>query len=393
MSNQTADLPRRPVLVIEDSPTQLALLQGILEDAGYPVRTAETSKNVRLLLDSELPAIILCDVMLPDTNGLEFCRSIRESRNERIRNLPFILVTSMDRPENIVKGLAAGADDYVAKPVNPDVLLARIKTHLRLAHMREALETANEQLSERNREMEKNLEQARVQQHSLLPERIPQIPGLDIALHFQPHDKIGGDFYDLVRLDDHRLLLFVSDVSGHGISGALFTATVKAFLNRALTETSNPAAILNDMNLAMCHSAVERFFLTAVCAIIDTETRTVTYANAGHPSGILCPRDRDSTALESQSMPLNVSQDNLFIEDRRPFNPGDIVVFYTDGITESTNNADELYGEESLLTALQTAGHDDHSETIVRTVLSDIARFTEDHPTDDDLFLIAIRGS
>lgn len=393
MLDQTADLANRPVLVIEDSPTQLALLQTMLEDAGYAVRSAESCSNVGLLLDSELPAIILCDIMLPGMDGLEFCRTIRRSENDQIRRLPFILVTSIDNPEGIVRGLAAGANDYVTKPVNRDVLLARMRTHLHLAQMRQEIEIANEQLSARNREMEQNLEQARVQQHSLLPERIPEMAGLDVAVRFEPHDKIGGDFYDLVRLDDHRLLVFLSDVSGHGISGALFTATVKAFLNRALTETANPAAILNDMNLAMCHSALERFFLTAVCAVIDTEKKTVTYANAGHPSGILRRRNRDCLVLESQSMPLNVSQDNRFMEDQKPLEAGDVLVFYTDGVTESTNSATELYGEEALFGALQDVGDNDDSEAVVRTVLADIDRFTDNHPIDDDLLIVAIRNA
>ena len=392
MTSGRGDPPTNTVLVIEDSRTQLFALQAMLEGAGYEVRGVESCEDALPVLSEATPDIILCDVVLPGMSGFDLCRKVRSFDDAETQNLPFILVTSKDHPEDVVKGLEAGANDYVTKPVNEKTLLARMSTQLRLQQLRRELESRNIQLASRNAEMERNLEHARLVHESLFPSQIPVIDRLDLAVRYLPHDRIGGDHYDFVRLGDHRFLVFIADVSGHGISGALFTATVKLLFDRASAADPRPASVLEEMNLSMVQGANRHFFVTTICALIDTAERTITYANAGHPSAILRRgTDGRCLALESQVVPLNVADDVTFVENTLPLEPGDFVVFYTDGVIELTNSAEVQYGEPALVETIAGIGSGQRAEEIVETIIADVTRFAGRPSLDDDMSVIVVR--
>ncbi|MFH0965305.1 MAG: SpoIIE family protein phosphatase [Planctomycetota bacterium] len=379
------------VLLIEDSPSQLFAVTALLRKAGYVVQPVASAEDGARVIEEQPPRIILCDVVLPGMDGFEFCRRLRSSSDPTIRDLPFVLVTSMDRPEDVVKGLEAGASDYVPKPINERVLLARMRTQLRLEEMRRELARRNEELRARNAEMERNLDHARLIHRSFLPSSLPCVPGFEVAVRYLPHDRIGGDHYDLVPLEGGRLLIFVGDVSGHGIAGALFTAMVKLLFDRAAARRQAPAAILGDMNLGMSSTGGERFFLTALCALCDAGSNSLSFANAGHPSAWVRHCDGSMGSLDSQTVPLNISGDTSFSESELPFSPGECALFYTDGVIESRGAEGQLYGEERLRRLFEGMKRDASADAVADAVVADVVRFVGGPERDDDLSVVVVR--
>ena len=388
----SADAGQTKVLLVEDTRGPAFVDRTLLTHAGFVVTRVDSGARALRVLEADLPHIILCDVLLTDMDGLEFCRRIRSSERGCVRDVPIILATTTDHSEHMVEGLAAGANDCVAKPLSEPILLARMNTHLHLDNVRRELAHRNAELSTRNAEMEANLAQALRVHENLLPARIPETDELAVAVRYLPHDKIGGDIYNLLRTHGDRYLVFIGDVSGHGISAALFSAAVQLVFKRAQVDNQSPAAILQEMNLAMSQGATGQFFLTAICALLDPHEQTVVWANAGHPSAILRRAGRgDSVLLESQAMPLNVDHDTTFVESEVRFEPGDFIVFYTDGVTECLNDAGQQYGQESLAKVTEAIGIPNDAEDAAQMILDDVVRFVGDPPTaHDDMSVIVV---
>lgn len=246
-------------------------------------------------------------------------------------------------------------------------------------------QAAQRQLQERNLE----LQIARRIQENLLPKRMPQLPGHQIAAACVPAKETGGDLLEVVPLGPDRFLLGVGDASGHGVGAALLMATTHAYLRALTLQHSDPATILRGVNQALSADGFTDQFVTLFLATIDAAGGMLQFANAGHLPGIVLDvRGEQRSVLASTSLPLGVDE-HASIEAGHPvtLRSGDTVVLYSDGIVEALNREHGQYGMDRMLRCLHKNVHRPAAE-MIDTVLADVLTFSQGVQHDDRTMLI-----
>ncbi len=239
------------------------------------------------------------------------------------------------------------------------------------------------------REHELELEIARRVQQGLFPARAPEFPGFDIAGAAHPAAAMCGDCFDYVVTEDGRLEIVIGDVSGHGLGPALVMAATRAYLRAFVRTLPGTGDVLRALNRTLIADLEDGRFVTMLLARLDARTRSLTYANAGHPSGFVLGRDgRVRAALESSGTPLGVSA-AWGVTDAAPIalEPGDTVVLMTDGITESQAPDGRLLGAEGALRIVRAhlAGS---ARQVLEGLIAGARAFAEGGPQTDDLTAI-----
>ncbi len=237
--------------------------------------------------------------------------------------------------------------------------------------------------------VDSELATARAIQLAALPRTNPNLPGLEVATVYTPASDVAGDFYDFIELANGTLGVFIADVSGHGVPAALVASMLKIALATQIENASSPARILSALNTLFC-GRLERQFITAAYVHIDPAAGTLVVASAGHPPPIL-RHGETSAEIIAPGVVLGRFRDARYEELTRPFTPGDTLVLYTDGVTETANRDAEMWGDERLRTTI--ASHaDDNTASFAMRIINDVAdwRGTDGAP-DDDVTLIVVR--
>lgn len=230
-------------------------------------------------------------------------------------------------------------------------------------------------------------------QRSLLPTEVPEIPTLDMAVHYQTSRRAGGDYYDFFPLPDGRWGLLIADVSGHGTPAAVMMAVTHSIAHTHHEEPDPPSRLLNFINqhLAARYTNGNGTFVTAFYGIYDPKQRTITYSNAGHNP----PRHKRAGqivlgSLEGgRNLPLGIDPDERYADVTQSFEPGDMMIFYTDGITEARSPSLEMYGLERLDEELLS--HDQDAMQLLKRVLKSVDAFNAGAPPTDDRTLLVAR--
>lgn len=241
------------------------------------------------------------------------------------------------------------------------------------------------------RAVEKELKVVGEIQRSLLPDRIPAIPNLDVAAHYQTAQRAGGDYYDFFPLADGRWGIFIADVSGHGTPAAVLMAVTHSIAHTGQDAPDPPNKLLSYVNrhLATRYTNGTGTFVTAFYGIFDPATRSLVYSCAGHPAPRLkrgCGPGVVRPLEGALGLPLGIDRDELYENATEQLKPDDVLVFYTDGVTESRDSAGGLYGTGRLDDVLGKCQPD--SESIIRATLLDVEAFTDSGAPTDDLTLV-----
>src|SRR5262245_41603376 len=218
---------RSSLLLGDDDPASRALLRRYLTQHGFDVAEAAGRAEALALVGRHSFDLVLLDVEMPGTNGLEVLRAIRARHTAA--DLPVMMATVRDCATDIVGALTDGANDYVTKPFDLPVVLARVRTQC-------SLRQAVEHLARANYRMSRELEAAARVQEALLPRGVPRLPGAQLAWHYRPCAELAGDLLGLVALPDRRVCLYVFDVVDHGVKAALLAVMINRVLARLLGE-------------------------------------------------------------------------------------------------------------------------------------------------------------
>ncbi len=325
-------------LIVDDDPINLRVLRNHLELRGYIVNEASDGAQALKILESRPPCdVVLLDVMMPGLSGYEVCREIR--RRYSPSELPIILLTAKSRITDVVTGLESGANDYLAKPFEPRELIARVRTMVEL----KAAAGSQSALAALHNE----LKLATEMQRSLLPSKLPEVAGLQIAVQYRSMQSVGGDFYDFSP-SETRLGVLIADVSGHGVPAAMLTSVVKTAFSMQKAHHTDPAQLMKDMNRTLLGNTGNEF-VTACYVLLDTENRNLIIANAGHPALLLWrKREARLEILRPRGRLLGVFDSPEFEVADAGLEPGDRIVMYTDGLYEAPNREDENFGETRL---------------------------------------------
>lgn len=247
-----------------------------------------------------------------------------------------------------------------------------------------------EQETERAR-LRQELETARRMQLAILPERRPAFPGLEICSYLSPATEVGGDYFDYQQVDPGRVLLLIGDVSGHGISAGTVVYMAKSCLYNQVRADSSVPRVMEAMN-AMVHGALrERMLMTLCYGIFDLERRVLDYSIAGHPFPYHYSAARGTLEeLELSAYPLGVSPRTSYRSAEVGFGPGDLFVFYSDGIIEGLNPAGEQFGFERFAAEI-SAGSELDAESLCERLVGEYRAFAAGRPADDDITLVVAR--
>jgi phosphoserine phosphatase RsbU/P len=229
-------------------------------------------------------------------------------------------------------------------------------------------------------------------QRSLLPEKIPEIPGLQLAAHYLTSRRAGGDYYDFFPLADGRWGIFVADVSGHGTPAAVLMAVTHSIAHTVPGEPDPPSKLMSHVNrtLARFYTGGNGTFVTGFYGIFDPKTRKLRYSSAGHPRPRLKRASGEIVEINASSgLPLGIDPDETFSDEQILLRSGDVLVIYTDGITESRQPGGDLFGTERLDGVLAAA--DGEVEHTIRNILLTVEEFTDSAAPEDDQTLIVAR--
>ncbi|MDX9863395.1 MAG: GAF domain-containing protein [Anaerolineaceae bacterium] len=239
--------------------------------------------------------------------------------------------------------------------------------------------------------MEQEFSTARTIQQTFLPDRMPELEGWEIDAHWITAREVGGDFYDIIRQDDHRLGLVIADVADKGMPAALYM-TVTRTLVRAVTHgRTSPAEVLQRVNNLLAMDAQNGMFITVFYAILDLTSGTLTFSNAGHNKPLVLRHSSGKTeVLPKGGMALAVLEDIELQDHTLSLEEGDCLLCYTDGVTEAFSPDEEMFGErrlETLLASLQGQTIHDILDTVIKVVTD----FRGEREISDDVTLLGIR--
>ena len=257
-----------------------------------------------------------------------------------------------------------------------------------------SLETRNQQLQQKlyleaaQREMEtEELQQARDIQRGLLPKEIPQLSDFAIAGAWEPARVVGGDYYDVIPLSKEKLGVCIADVAGKGISAALLMANVQAAVRAFAAEDVPPSRVCTQINSVLCTNTAPEKFVTLFYGVLDADTRMLQYTNAGHPRPVLIRENGQAVHLENSGALLGVFPDWRYEDSVVQLESGDLLLLFTDGITEAAALGGEEFGEERLIAATKT-GRQRPLQGLQLDVLGHVREFCNSHMSDDATLLM-----
>ena len=391
------------ILVIDDDPIVLESLKRLLQKRGYRVATATDAvsgvqKSVRLV-----PSVIICDWLLPgDIDGLDICR--RTKQDPQLSTTAFLMMTSHSDIANRVDAIEAGADDLLIKPVDTAELAARVKSGMRLHQL-------TQDLKAQTRRLEAELAEASSYVSSLLPKDTPRDATncVSISSCFISSQALGGDCFDHYWLDPDYLVMYLLDVSGHGLGAALLSTSVLNVLRSQSLPGVNfyrPETVLRGLNEAFQMSDQNDKYFTIWYGVYNRITRQLVYASAGHPPAVLLsPPSAIQTnqttpppsglmtsdlgrlmQLRTPGMPIGMMPNSQYQWERCTVADSSRLYVFSDGVYEvepagDRQNAETQLGLDGFISLISTLGT--QQQLNLENLVDHVSRFSGNHFADD----------
>jgi sigma-B regulation protein RsbU (phosphoserine phosphatase) len=347
------------ILVVDDAPDIATVLTLTLRRAGFAVATAVDGLDALEQLAAEVPDLIVLDVMMPRLDGLETLQRIRA--NPLTAAVPVLLLSARTQVADRLAGFERGADDYLAKPFEPDEVIARVGSLLRRSEgarlTRPLLDLLGAWASaEGLARLGRDLETAREIQSRLIPPIPSRLAGLQAAAALRPSMVVGGDFFDVVPMGP-RVGVAIGDVSGKGISAALLMVMVRTLLREVASDLAEPAAVLARLNGSLCRDMPPAMFVTMALAVLDpARPGRVSLASGGHPPAFVLAPPRPVQEIAVEGDILGAFPEARFHQRELALAPGSTLLLMTDGLLEGAGvggSRTGLPGLRPLLEALQ----------------------------------------
>jgi len=372
------------ILIIEHDLTQAQFLVQALESQGYEVTTARTGQEGLNLADQLHPGVIICDWSMPgDIDGLTICRTLKH--HPVLSTSALLLLTSRYSTADRLKGLEMGADDLLSTPVDINELNARVRAGLRLYQLTQDLR-AQKHL------MEAELAEAEAYVRSLLPQDINgRVP---IHSQFIPSRQLGGDCFDYYWLDPDYLVMYLLDVSGHGLGSALLSTSVLNVLrSQSLPNTSfyRPENVLRALNETFQMSEQNQKYFTIWYGVLNCANRQLMYASAGHPPAIVVSMEDGQTVstarLRTAGLPIGMMPEAKYQWQRQQLPPNSTIYLFSDGLYEVLQANQEYIGLDAFVEVLAAGKRQTKPAEIVDTIIQRRAG----ESAADDMSLVAVQ--
>jgi sigma-B regulation protein RsbU (phosphoserine phosphatase) len=332
--------------------------------------------------------IILSDINMPEMDGLTLLAKVNEMRNPALK---VIMVSAYGDMGNIRQAMNNGAFDFATKPIDLDDLSVTIEKAIDQINYVHQMQKEHSQLES----LKGDLAIASEIQQAILPRVFPPFPEiadkLDIAASMTPAKDVGGDFYDLFRIDDERIGFVIADVSGKGIPAAIFMAVSRTLIRATGVRGGSPAECIAYSNKLLAAESVDCMFVTVFYGIININTGEINYCNAGHNPPYVLKHDGKVEELPTMGDCMVGAIDGLpYHEATLQLEKGDALVMYTDGVTEAMNIDYQQFGEERLKETLEDVAMHNCQE-MVDAIKSDVAAFAGEAEQSDDITVLTLK--
>ena len=378
------------ILVVDDEPdVQPLFMQRMRRDirAGrYELVFAQNGVEALEMLNQDSGIeMVITDINMPKMDGLTLLEQIPRVDP----NIRSIIISAYGDMKNIREAMNRGAFDFVTKPLDFEDLQVTIERTLRhLLEWREALSSRDQLVALQN-----ELNIASQMQQSILPAQFPRGPDFQVYASMTPARNVGGDFYDIVHLEDNRIGVAIADVSDKGVPAALYMMSSRTLLKGAAIGCESPSQVLDEVNNLLQDDSDTGMFVTLFYGIYDPATNEFTYANGGHNPPLIVHADGSSTVLAmTGGVALGVVPSIQYEQTTVAISPGDTILLYTDGITDATNEEGEFFGLERLQATF--AGNPPRDSRAANdAVFEALQNFVGDAAQADDITCLALSRS
>jgi sigma-B regulation protein RsbU (phosphoserine phosphatase) len=396
---------QRSLLIVDDEELNREGLARRLQQHGYAVTVAASGRQAIELLGERRFDLMLLDIMMPGMNGLEVLKFLR--RVDSLIELPIIMVSAKGESEDMVEALELGANDYVTKPLDLPVVLARIRTQLalksavsRVTDLEQKIEDRNQDLVQvaadlaaANQRMTRDLEAAARIQRALRPARPPEVAGATFAWAFEPSSQLASGFLNVFPLDDRHLGLYVLDVSDRGVAAALLSIAASQLLvriaaPRGTNDLPPPARVAVGLAEQLSGEATAGHSFSLLYGVFQLETGAFRFISAGHPGPIHLPAGKPPVVLEATGFPVGVGPGN-YREEAVTLRPGDRLVLFSDGVTEARNRDGAHFGVRRLLDTLNQSRLAPLADNL-RAVAEAVEKWRGTAPRQDDFSILIV---
>jgi len=366
------------ILIADDQQDVLDALRLLLKGHGYSIETVNS------------PADLLAAVATSGREGLDVLSRLREIADPP----PVVAMTGWATVGLAVEAMQYGVSDFVEKPWTNTRLLEILHKQIGLGRERRELRRraaeearAREEALIHLQEQEREIAEAKAIQEKLLPREIPQMPGYEIATAWQSARLVGGDYFDILPLDDQTLGICIADVAGKGMPAALLMSNLQAAVRGLSSLSIAPDLLCSRLNSIVYRNTESDRFITFFYAHLDGSTRRLAYVNAGHNAPFVVRSDGSHERLRDGGAVLGVFASRNYEMGSAQLSAGDRVILFTDGVTEACNPAGEEFGEARLLRLLE-----DHrtlsANELQGKIIAVVAEFSGGRWQDDATLLV-----
>jgi len=349
------------ILLADDDRITRVRLTAYLREWGHEVLAAADGLEAWEVFQRESPRLVVSDWQMPGMNGVELVRRIRDGA--MLGGYVYvILLTSRSEKSDLIEGMEAGADDFVAKPFDKEELRVRLRAGERLVQLEQALAERNRALSAVNERMRQDLSTASRIQSAFLPKRGDGLPGIRAAWRYLPCDELAGDTLSILRLDEDRVGFYVADVCGHGVAASLLSVTLSRLLCQGAggegilvchgadgCAVMAPAAVAQHLNERFPWNPEAMEYFTLFYGVYDRRSQELRYVCAGHPPPALVTAAGTAEPLCSDPPAVGLLPDAEFPEHCLQLHSGDRLYAFTDGLVEALSPTQEEFGEDRIL--------------------------------------------
>lgn len=389
----------KKILLVDDSRTVLLFMRSVLEKRGYQVITANGGQAaLDILAESQDIQFVLSDWMMPGMSGIDLCRTLKSCDYHRY--IFFVLLSSKNDQESIINGIDAGADDFVDKKTAVDELDARIRAGFRTLDLHNELTEKNHRLDEAYETIKRDLDSAGDLIRHILP-KVHSLPRVELSYVSIPSAQIGGDMLGYMQLDPNHIAFYLLDVAGHGVSSALMSFSVQQSLmvgntpnsivqrdNAGEIEICSPEEVVEKLNKNYQSSIDNMLYFTMIYAVLNTQTGLMSFCCAGHPP-LVWYHSKQGTAelIGHDNFVVGAFDDVEYQSSIVQLEPGDKIWFYSDGLTEAENNAQQ-FSEAGLCNTIENLNdYPMHQQT--KLVVKAVKDWQESESFDDDVSVLA----
>ncbi len=326
--------------------------------------------------------LVLSDINMPRMDGLTLLEKIPEVDTD----LRSVVISAYGDMKNIRAAMNRGAFDFVTKPIDFDDLRVTIDRGLRQLEMWREAEASKDKLLT----LQSELDVANSMQQSILPKHFPKNDQYELYGSMAPARNVGGDFFDIIRLEQGRVGMAIADVSDKGIPAALFMMSSRTLLKGAALGCEDPGTVVTVVNDQLQDGNEANMFVTLFYAVFDPETGMVRFANGGHNPPLIVHKDGSSTILPlTGGLALGIASQFQFSTDHCRLEPGEALVMYTDGVSEAEDQDNEEFGMDRLLDVFAGAQLES-ARAANNAVFAAVREFARDRSQSDDITCLVL---